>query len=116
MVDESGKPVNYEKASELKKWFRDNLVGKTVTIESDGRTQTFTNIGLKASLKKIRYPQHNEMYAELATLISKAVYDRTIKVDEKHKEKLEGQHVYFASARIDTNLYSVEIRLDIPVN
>jgi hypothetical protein len=72
-------------------------------------------VGLKASLKKIRYPQHNEMYAELAKLIEKAVYDRTIPADEKHNKRTEGQHVYFATARIEKKLYSVEIRLDIPL-
>jgi hypothetical protein len=116
MIGESGKPIDYRKAIELKKWFRDNLVGKTVTIESDGRSQTFTNSGLKASLKKIRYPQHNEMYAEIAALIENAVYDRTIPADEKHQRRLNGQEVYYAAARIETEIYSVEIRLDIPKN
>jgi hypothetical protein len=72
-------------------------------------------LSLKASLKKRRSPSHNEMYVALDTLISKAVYVRTIPADEKHKEQLKGQHIYTVTTRIGTDLYSVEIRLDIPL-
>jgi hypothetical protein len=114
ITDENGNAVDLKNTRALTKWIRDRYQGMEVTISDDGLHLTLTRKGIEASTKR-RGEQQRQMYAGLDRLIESAVYDDFVKGDEAHP-KVEKQNIYYAAARIGKKLYSVEIKVDIPVD
>jgi hypothetical protein len=121
MVDEKGNPIDFDmvKVKTIRKWLYKNLVGQTVTIDDDGKIQKFTAQGITSSTKK-RNPRkggdaQRQTYAGLDNLIKSAVFSHFENADAKHKG-IKGQNVYYVPARFGNKIYSIRIKIDIPVH
>jgi hypothetical protein len=99
----------------LADWLVQELKGVQFEIRDDGTLGQFTTRGLKDSAKR-RGEEQRQMYAGLKGLLESAIFDRFEEVDEKHREKVTGQNVYHAAARIGDKLYSVRFKVDLPIN
>ncbi|MDR2488736.1 MAG: hypothetical protein LBD42_04515 [Desulfovibrio sp.] len=119
IVDGDGKPVDLKDTKALAGWLREQYQDVTITIADDGTIQQFTGEGLDASLKrrigKKRGPRQRQAYAELDTLLENALFDGFEQADERHKDKVAGQNVYYSAARIGGNYFSVRFKVDMPL-
>jgi hypothetical protein len=114
MKDENDNPIDMKNFKAIRKWIIDNLRERTVEVLDDGGEQFYTVKNLQASFKKKRGLFHQEVYAALDDVIRYALYDTSIPTDERHKNRLWGQDVYYSAVMIDGKQYRVELRLDIP--
>ena len=85
-----------------------------VTIASTSQKVRINKSGLEASVKKEKKPGHREAYGPLKELIEKAEYDRFEPADERHRSRVQGQDVYHSALRLGEQLYSVQLKFDIP--
>lgn len=112
-IDNKDLPFVYSDAVSLKQWLKDNLVGKSVTIDDDGMVVGLSNRGLKDSLKR-RGEEQRAVYTGLEEVLRKAVFFDFEESDGKDKHKyIKGQDVYYSAIKIGEKLYSVRIKLDI---
>lgn len=99
IVDASNSPIDLKKIPALRQWIKEKFQGVTVTIKDDGTIQKFSEKNLRASVKR-RDTKQRKMYAELDKLLENALYDGQEKADERHKEAVAGQNIYYAAAEI----------------
>jgi hypothetical protein len=114
LVDDNNQLINIKKTGELRKWLLKRFEGVQVTITDDGTIQEFTEDNLKASLKR-RGVKQRQAYAQLDSLLEKAVYDDFEKADAEHPN-VKGQNIYYAAAKIGKNYYAVRFKVDIPLD
>lgn len=112
-LNDSEVEFNHNNASEVEKWLKENLSGKSIIIDSSGAKVLIFNKGLKDSLKRHGEVQRNS-YAVLEDLISKSELFDFIKSDGKSKHNgLLGQDVYYSALKVGENYYSVQFKFDV---
>lgn len=106
-------PFDYADVKNLKQWLSDNLIGESVTIESDGQIVLFNSRTTKASIKR-RGEQQRGAYSVLKELVKNSEFYTFEKVDAQKKHShLKGQDVYYSALKVGEKYYSVKIKVDI---
>lgn len=107
----------FERMKDFRNWLKSLLMADgnpPVTIQSTGARAVFTGSNVEASLKRSRSEEHREAYAALREMISLAEYDHFEPADTGHPH-VQGQDVYHAALDIGGKLYSVRLKLDVPL-
>lgn len=112
-LDKNEVKFNHNNASEVEKWLKENLSGKSVVIDSSGAKVLFFNKGLTDSLKRHGEVQRNA-YTVMEDLISKSEFFDFIKTDGQKKHNgISGQDIYYSVLKVDDRYYSVQFKFNV---
>ena len=89
---------------------------RNIVVKSTGISILFSNVSAERDVSKNGKKEtvHNTVYGEMETLVSNAVYAGFVEADDDHKDKVQGQDVYYTLMQLDNRVYGVEFKVDVP--
>lgn len=96
--------------------FIKNILGKerNITIKSTGENVLVSNGSINRVSSKSRSKEYNEAFSAVRKLIENAKYSGFEEADAAHPN-VKGQDVYHSALNIGTKPYSVQFKVDIPL-
>ncbi|MCI5545320.1 MAG: hypothetical protein MR368_07635 [Azospirillum sp.] len=87
---------------------------REIIIKSTNDKILISNAGINRSAAKIRTHENKEVFAAVKNLLENAKYSGFEMADKRHLN-VKGQDVYHAALEIGEKLYSVQFKIDIPL-
>ncbi len=87
---------------------------RNITIKSTGDVVLVSNRAIDRASSKRGNKKYNEAFSSIKKLLENAKYSGFIEADERHKNVL-GQDVYHSALMVGDNPYSVQFKVDIPL-
>lgn len=112
--------INLKDTKELRNWLKQNLSGKTVSVDADGLLVGFASRKLGDSLKRrntTNNQQQRSVYGCLESIIKNSVLYDFVKTDGQSKhDNIYGQDVYYSAFEYGGKQFYVKIKLDVEKN